>query len=196
MGKQGSRSFRISHSSAAFSGGSGIYGNTKINKFTKLKNQTLEEIVSDSYKEINVKLAERAKVTLKYFAPGLYQGLLIADFLYRNRGVIINTIQNVTEIWSDEQAPVSEKIFATAGEVLKNGAEIVKKELTKKAISYIASEFADEAVSIIEDKGISDTVGNEVLIKDQKERFEDLLKDTLKKQIANKLESMVGDEND
>jgi hypothetical protein len=50
MSKQGSRSFRVSHSSAAYSGGSGVYGNTKITKFTKSKNQTLEEIVSDSYR--------------------------------------------------------------------------------------------------------------------------------------------------
>ncbi|MBM3234422.1 hypothetical protein FJZ19_05005 [Candidatus Pacearchaeota archaeon] len=164
----------------------------KISKFSKPKNQTLEEIVSDSYKPINKKLQERARVLLKYFMPGLYHGLLLAEFLYRHKEVIINTIQKVANIWSDNQSPVSKKILSTAGEVLEGGLKIAKKELTENAISYIASTFAEESVNIIDKTGVIDTVSKEVKLENQKERFKDLLKDTIEKQVENVLKSDGG----
>jgi len=153
----------------------------------------LESIVNESYKNIDKTLEARAKTTLKYLAPGVYQGLILLEFLYKRRGVIMKTIDTVAGIWSDDSTPVSDKVLSTAGEVVKVGAEIVKDEFKEKGVSYIAGAFADQATEAIDQTGAIDTVSNAVGLSDHKDRFKDLLEDTIEKQTELVLKKAMGD---
>lgn len=163
-------------------------------KFGKTADQNLEDVVRDSYKSINTNLESRAKTALKILAPGVYESLLIAEFLYKHRETILNTIENVVGIWSDDATPVSDKVIATAGEVIEGGAEIAKEELKDGAAGYIASKFAEVAVDEIEETGAIDTVAKAVSLPQHKERFKELLQGTIEQQVDSTLERTVGDD--
>lgn len=196
MPSKGGSGFRTSHSSLAYAGSGGISGNTLLKKYSSPRANNLENIVSNSYNSIDEKLEERAKTALKYFAPGLYQGLAFIEFLYKHRNVIIRTIDNVAQIWSDGTSPVSEKIFSTVGEVAHGGVDIARKELKDNWKSYVASAFSQEAVKLIEERNIIDTVANEIDLPGHKERFKDLLEDTIEKQTEEVLQSFVEGKNE
>ncbi len=182
---------RVSHSTTAFRGSGGVSGDSKLIKYTSPKTQRLEDIVSNSYGSIENKLKERAKITLKYFMPELYHGLLIAKFLYKHRRVIIQTIENVAQIWSEGTTPVSDRVITTTIEIIKGGVDIAKVELKERIVSYIASEFSKEAVILLEKKGVVDTVAKVVTLEDHKDRFSSLLEDTIEQQTKKMLESIM-----
>lgn len=126
-------------------------------------------------------------------APGLYQGLQIFEFLYKHSGTIVKTIENVVDIWSDDSAPVTDKIVGTAGEVLQGGYEIAKDEFKDKGVGIIASAFAETATNAIENTGAINTVSEAVGLENHSGRFKDLLEDTIEKQTTNVLNNIIGE---
>lgn len=191
MSSKGSSSYKLDYVSRAYGSSGRFSNNTILNKYLPHKENTLEEIVTSHYKKIDEKLEIRARTLLKYFTPGLYHGLLFAEFLYRHKEVIVKTIANVAQIWSKGDTPVSEKVITTLEEIVKGGTDIAKKELRDNMISYVSSEFAEEAVGILEEKGIVNTVVQEVKLENHKERFKDLLNDTIEQQTEGVLTSLM-----
>jgi hypothetical protein len=176
----------------AFPGSAGRESNTRLTKFSSYKNTSLESIIRNSRHNINEKLEARAKIALKYIHPGAYYGLLAAEFLYKHRDEIFKTIKDVADIWSKD-TPVSDKIASTAGRVLEAGVDVAKDELKEKAVSIIASKFSEAAVETIDQYGVIETVSQEVGLSDHKERFKELLQDTIKQQASDVLKNMLGD---
>ena len=193
--RKGYRVERRSPSYVASSSGSGGGSSgavTTLNKYKKPKSDRLEDIVSDSSKSIIKHRQAIAKISLKFLYPEGYYGLLLAKTLYKHRERIYKTIDDVVTIWS-EDGPISEKIVKSGMKIVGVGADILKKEIKEKFISYVSSRFSEAVVEKIDEKGIIEKVANEVNLENHSDRFRDLLKDTIEKQTTDTLEELIGD---
>lgn len=149
--------------------------------------QSLDNIVTGSSKNLTKKGYPYSKGALKYFSPEGYAALLLLEIAYRNKTRLNKAINKTARIW-EKDAPISEKLGETAIEALSTAKDIIKKEGKDYIRRQVSEEFSDLAVDKLEDVSFIDTVSDSVGLPNHRERFKELVKDTINKEVNSTLE--------